>query len=96
MGETLIANFAVSLYFVFFWAIGLVLFFGYLFLAEPSLPMVIFSVALFVIFSAILSIIFSTVEGIYRVILYEYAANDKFPPDFAQELVTGAIKNQHL
>lgn len=92
-GQTLIANFSTGLFFGFLLVLGVVAFFAAIIfgMAVPGL-VISMAVGLLVYVLAIM-VLSSTIEGIYRVVLYEYAAHEKLPESFNRELVVNAIKN---
>jgi hypothetical protein len=91
-GETLIANISTTFYSMLILAIGFVLFSVFLLLANPSTSLIIISLVLFLVFALAVILLFSTIEGIYRVVLYEYAAHNIISDTFSKELIINAIK----
>ncbi|MCU0653307.1 MAG: DUF6159 family protein [Candidatus Pacebacteria bacterium] len=91
-GEAIIANFSTGLFFSAILILGLVVFLVFAFLVAPATPVLVVSAGALVVFILTVIIASQAVEGIYRTIIYEYAANNVIYSGFPQELVVNAIK----
>jgi hypothetical protein len=91
-GQTLTANFSTALFFGVLVILAIIVFFVPIVIFHPGVWFSILLVVLLAVSIILITILSSTIEGIYRVILYEYAAHDKLPESFIKELVIGAIK----
>lgn len=93
-GETLIANLSTGLLFAFLTVLGLAVFFVIAFLGQPRTEILILLAVLLALYLVTLIVLSLTIEGIYRTVLYEYAAHDKLPESFNRELISNAIKTE--
>ena len=91
-GETLIMNFSTGLFFSFVFVVALILYIATWFSA--NMYIIVISSILFVVFTVLLSILSSTLQAIFRVVLYEYAAYDKLSDTFTPELILSAVKKK--
>jgi hypothetical protein len=88
-GETLVVNFSVGILFFLILLGGATLYVLSLFTA--SWAVIIITSVLFVLFLIVLSLISSTLNTIFIIALYEYAAHQKSSEYFTPELLSGAI-----
>jgi len=91
-GETLIANFSTGFFFGMMMVLGVVAFFVFVFLVGPETGLLIALAVALAFFMLAVAVMSAAVEGIYRVVIYEYAAHDKLPESFRRELIVDAIK----
>ncbi|MES2668762.1 MAG: DUF6159 family protein [Patescibacteria group bacterium] len=89
-GETLIMSFSTGLFFLGVFFAGLLVYLSTWFLGNETV--IIASTVLFVFFVIGVSVLSSTLNIVYKVVLYEYAASGIIPDSFTPELVTGAVK----
>jgi len=93
-GQTLVANFSTGLFFGVIVISAVSIFLASLFFGQPRVEVLMLMIILLGVFIAFILVLSATIEGIYRVILYEYAAHDKLPGSFTKELIVGAIKEK--
>ncbi|MFA6376038.1 MAG: DUF6159 family protein [Candidatus Paceibacterota bacterium] len=74
-GQTLIANFSTGLFFAFLMMLGFVAVFLVIIFGGDNPALILFSLIALAIYLLMLVILSTTIEGIYRVVLYEYAAH---------------------
>jgi len=89
-GETLIMSFSTGFFFFGVIVVGFLIYIATWFAGNTAV--IVTSSVLFVLFLIGVSIISSTLNTIYKVVLYEYAAKGIIPDSFTPELVAGAVK----
>lgn len=93
-GETIIATFSVSLFFMLAILGVFCMMLVFFFLTQPSTPVILISAGLFLLFLVAVIIASMAIEGIYRTVLYDYAVNGRIAPAFEPQLITDAVKTK--
>lgn len=93
-GETLIANFSLSLFFMFIVMAVFCAMLAFFFLAQPPKIAMLAVFGMFLLFLVAAIIISSAIETIYRTTLYDYAVNNRISGSFNPELLIRAVKNE--
>lgn len=91
-GQTLIANFSTGLFFGFLMVLGFVAVFLAIIFGGGNPVLLVSALVALVIYLLAVIVMSTAIEGIYRVVLYEYAAHEKLPESFNQGLIVNAIK----
>jgi len=90
-GETLIMNFSLGLFFMMLYILVIVLMGVTVFFGANNVPLMIVGLTALILLMLIIAVVQSALSAIFKVVLYEYAANGKIADSFTPELIIGAL-----
>lgn len=93
-GEALIMNVGLGAFFLGLYLLVIVLMVVTVFLGMANLWIMAIGLVSMTLLLVILMVVQSTLEAVFKVVLYEYAANGKVAESFTPELIIGAMKRK--
>lgn len=93
-GEALIMNVGLGAFFLGLYLLVIVLMVVTVFLGMANLWIMTIGLVSMTLLLVILMVVQSTLEAVFKVVLYEYAANGKVAESFTPELIIGAMKRK--
>lgn len=93
-GEALVMNVGLGAFFLGLYLMIIVLMVATFILGMANLWIMAIGLTAFTILLLVLMVVQSALEAVFKVVLYEYAANGKIAESFTPELIIGAMKRK--
>lgn len=93
-GEALVMNVGLGAFFLGLYILAIALMVLIVFLGMANLWIMAIGLIAMTLLLVVLMVVQSTLESVFKVVLYEYAANGKVADSFTPELIVGAMKRK--
>ena len=96
-GEALIMNFSLSLFIGFLEIVWILLcgVAGFFAISAGSVGLLVLIFVVFLTVFVVVAVVGSVLSGIFKTVLYEYAASGRVPASFTPQLIMGAIRSKN-